>query len=193
MTDNGANPTAKKKTLSAQAIVSIIIICLLIILPTGVYLWKQNEIKKLKKENESAILAVSQQANDAITNNNKKNIETITRVLSWAVRSEIMRNNLEQANTYITDIVKAADCNEITLIKEDGIVIISTNKKYEGNIYPGPVTSELNSINNVISKSDENNNIMALCPVMGLDNRIGTIVVTYTPKENVFNYSKTNE
>jgi hypothetical protein len=186
MSEKENTPVKKKKRLSAQAVVSIIILCLLIIVPTGIYLWKQAEISNLKKQHETAINQIRTDANNTITENNKKNIETLTRVFSWAVRSEMLRSNMEQVNTYMTDLVKAADLNDISAIKTDGIVVLSTNKKFEGNAYPGPVSAQLSSINEVVSRSDENGNIMCICPIMGLDSRLGTIVITYKPKTYVF-------
>ena len=186
MSEKEEHPIKKKKGLSAQAIVSIIIICLLIIVPAAIYLWKQAEISNLKKAHETEINSIRSDASQTINDNNKKNIETLTRVFSWAVRSEMLRNNLEQVNTYMTDLVKSADLSDISAIKTDGIVVLSTNKKFEGNAYPGPVASQLSSINEVVSRSDESGNIMCICPIMGLDSRLGTIVITYKPKTYAF-------
>jgi len=186
MSEKEIAPVKKKKPLSVQAIVTIVLLCLLIIVPSGIYLWKQAEISKLKKQFETEKEQIQTKANNTITDNNKKNIETLTRVFSWAVRSEMLRNNLEQVNTYMTGLVKDADLNDISAIKPDGIVILSTNKKFEGNSYPGFIASELNSINEVASRNDANGNIMSICPIMGLDNRMGTIVITYKLKTYTF-------
>lgn len=176
----------KKKILSAQAITSIIIIALLIIIPLIVYFWKQSEIKTLKKQHETELNNIKTLANDAIDSNNKAYIALLTRVFSWAVRSEMLRENMEQVSTYMTNLVKAADFNVISVIKNDGIVVVSTDKKYEGNVYPGTVTSELHQINEVASRIDNDGNVISICPVMGLDNRIGTLIITFTPKKPVF-------
>jgi hypothetical protein len=186
MSEKENTPDKKKKRMSAQAIVSIIIICLLIAIPAGIYFWKQGEISKLKKQHETEISNIKADAGKTIADNNKKSIETITRVFAWAVRSEMLRNNMEQVNTYMNDLVKTADLNDISAIKTDGIVILSTNKKYEGNAYPGFVASELNNINEVVSRDDAGGNIMSICPIMGLDNKMGTIVITYKPKTYTF-------
>jgi hypothetical protein len=186
MSEKENTPAKKKKRLSAQAIVSIIILCLLVAIPAGIYLWKQGEISKLKKQHETEINQIKADAGKTISDNNKKSIEILTRTFTWAVRSEMLRNNLEQVNTYMTDLVKSADLNDISAIKPDGIVVLSTNKKFEGNAYPGFVTTELNNINEVVSRNNGNGNIMSICPIMGLDNRMGTIVITYKPKTYTF-------
>lgn len=183
MTDNKNIPTAKKKRLSFQAIVSIIIICLLIV----VYIWNRAETCKLQKQHETELNDIQAKANQTIADINKKNIETLTRVFAWAVRSEMLRNNLDQVNTYMTYLVKAADLSDISVIKTDGIVLLSTNKKYENNSYPGPVSTELSNINEVTSRTGSKGNLMCICPVMGLDSRLGTVVINYTPKTSLLN------
>jgi len=178
--------TKKKKGLSAQAIVSIIIIALMIIFPLVVYFWKQSEIKNLKEKYETRITEITASANKNIDENNTKNMENLTRVFSWAVRSEMLRQNMEQVETYMNDLVKSADLNNISAVQTDGIVVKSTDKKFEGNVYPGPIAQELAQINEVVSKTSENGDVISICPIMGLDNRMGTIIITYTPKKNVF-------
>lgn len=178
--------TKKKKGLSAQAIVSIIIIALMIIIPLVVYFWKQSEINSLKEKYDKDIKEITLKANTTIDENNAKNMENLTRVFSWAVRSEMLRQNLEQVESYMNELVKAADLTNISAVQTDGIVIKSTDKKFEGNVYPGPIAKELAQINEVASKTNENGEVISICPIMGLDNRIGTIIITYTPKKNVF-------
>ncbi len=190
---SGSNQKPKKKGLSAQAIVSIIIIALMIIIPLIVYLWKQSEIKNLKKKYETDITAITVKANSTIEENNKKNMENLTRVFSWAVRSEMLRSNLEQVDNYMTDLVKKADLKNISAVKTDGIVVLSTDKKFEGSVYPGPVANELTQINNVVTRTGENGDVISICPIMGLDNRMGTIIITYTPQKNIFVAEEQNE
>ena len=188
-TPETATPAAEqpaKKGMSAQTIVIIIILALMIIIPLVIFLWKQAEIKSLKKNHEARISEITTQANNTIMENNRKNIETLTRVFTWAVRSEMLRQNLEQIDTYMTDLVKTEGMHHISVINSEGIVVRSTNKKYEGVVYPGPIAKELSGITEVITKSDETGDMVSICPVMGLDNRLGTLIITYQPKTNVF-------
>ena len=94
-TPETATPAAEqpaKKGMSAQTIVIIIILALMIIIPLVIFLWKQAEIKSLKKNHEARISEITTQANNTIMENNRKNIETLTRVFTWAVRSEMLRD-----------------------------------------------------------------------------------------------------
>ena len=178
MNDKEKPQTPKKKFFTYQTVISIIIISLLITL----YIWDRVESARIEKKHKAEIENIKTRAANAISDNNVNNTITLTRVFSWAVRSEMLRNNMEQVDNYMTDLVKSAELNDISVIKTDGIVIFSTNKKYEGNAYPGFVSSELNNINETVSKDDKNGNIMSICPIMGLDSRLGTVVITYTPK-----------
>jgi C4-dicarboxylate-specific signal transduction histidine kinase len=178
MIDKEKSQVPKKKFFTYQTVIVIIIISLLVAL----YIWDRAEDTRIEKKHKAEIENIKTRAGNTISDNNLNNIKTLTRVFSWAVRSEMLRNNMEQVDNYMTDLVKTADLNDISVIKTDGIVILSTNKKYEGNTYPGFVASELNKINETVSKDDKNGNIMSICPIIGLDSRLGTVVITYTPK-----------
>ncbi len=178
--------TPKKKGLSPQTIIIIILLCLVVIIPSCVFLWKQIEIIHLNKKHDTEMSALRTNASTTMKDVNKKNMETLARVFSWAVRSEMLRNNMDQVSTYMTELVKAADLNDISAIKTDGIVALSTNKKYEGNTYPGPVASQLSTINEVVSQTGNDASVMIICPIMGLDSRLGTIVITYKPTVYTF-------
>lgn len=181
ITNDKNNPTDSEKPNRSHYIKILVIIALFILIPLIIYLIKQSEINKLKKAQQAEIELINHQADSLIEKNNLTFLETLTKVFSWAVRSEILRNNLEQVNTYMIDLVKTTGYNDITLIKPDGIVALSTNKKYEGTVYPGPLASELRQIEKAASMTDDKGNILSVCPVMGLDSRLGTIVITYAP------------
>jgi hypothetical protein len=178
MTEKENTTVPQKKRIGFQTIVSIIIIFLLIVH----YIWNWVETNKLKKQHITEISDIKTKANNAIAENNKKNIETLTRVFAWAVRSEMLRSNMEQVSTYMNELVKSADLTDISAIKSDGIVVLSTNKKFEGNAYPGSVANELGSINDVTLRTDADGNIICIAPIMGLDSRLGSIIINYSPK-----------
>ena len=177
---------AKKKGLSSKTLFYIIILCLMILIPTGVYVFDLFKISNLKDKHKTELYDVRMNAGNTVKSINQKNLESLTRVFSWTVRSEMLHNNIGQVNSYMTELVKTADLQDISIIKTDGIVVLSTNKKYEGNVYAGPVASQLSSINEVVTQTGKDAVLICICPLMGLDNRMGTIVITYQPTVYTF-------
>jgi len=101
-------------------------------------------------------------------------LEFATKVFSWSVRSELLRNNRENLNQLLTVFVKESGADLVQLINpEDKIVLLSSDKKYEGNPYQGDLNFELN--NSIVLKKD--NDVKIIIPVMGFTNKIGVLIV----------------
>jgi len=103
-----------------------------------------------------------------------KHLEFSTKVFSWSVRSELLRNNTENLNQLITVFVKESGVNLVQLINpNDKIILLSSDKKYEGNLYTGNL--DLRIDDSVIKK--EQDIVKLITPVMGFNNMIGVLVV----------------
>ena len=100
-------------------------------------------------------------------------------VLSWAVRGELLRNNLDQVSQYLNELVKIKDTERAVLIGDDGKLLVSTDKKLEEaaakEIYP----EELLQQRKITIQSDVNGRKLLIVPIMGLNNRLATVVISY--------------
>jgi hypothetical protein len=54
------------------------------------------------------------------------------RPLAWAVRAEMLRNNLEQVDDYFDDFVREPGIVGVVLIGKEGTVLLATNRKLVG-------------------------------------------------------------
>lgn len=101
-------------------------------------------------------------------------LEFATKVFSWSVRSELLRNNTENLNQLLTVFVKESGANLVQLINpEDNMVLVSSDKKYEGNPYSGNLNFELNKP----TVLKEGNDVKIITPVMGYTDKIGILIV----------------
>jgi hypothetical protein len=104
-------------------------------------------------------------------------IDENTRVFSWAVRSELLRDNRDQINQFFMSLVKEPGYKKIQLIDiNSSKVIVSTNKKDEGKVISD--TSILNT-NNVKQLPDDHF-IRCIAPVMGLNSKVAVLVIDRT-------------
>lgn len=102
------------------------------------------------------------------------NLEFATKVFSWSVRSELFRNNTENINQLLTVFVKESGADLVQLINpEDKMVLLSSDKKYEGNPYSGNLNSELNE--SIVLK--EGSDVKIITPIMGFNSKIGILIV----------------
>lgn len=111
----------------------------------------------------------------------QKEEERFGKVLAWAVRGEMIRNNLDQIDQYLTELVKTKDTERVDLISEDGKLLVSTDKRLENteasSVYPKEVLNQ----RKITIKSDVDGKKLLIVPVMGLNARLANIVISYNP------------
>jgi len=163
----------KNKILLASGVV--------IVLFATLWIWKSLEIKNLKKDHISREALLRQQATDLLKQADSRYLKLLAKPYVWAIRTEIMKGNIEAVNLYANDMVKEKDFQTITVADEKGIVVSSTNKKLEGQPYASTINAApLISDSTVVSQRD-NGTINVISPVMGFNKRIGTLIFNYMP------------
>jgi hypothetical protein len=97
-----------------------------------------------------------------------------TEVFSWAVRSELLRNNTENLNQLLTVFVQKSGADLVQIVNsEDKIVLLSSDKKFEGARYSGHLNLELNDT----AILEEDGVVKIITPVMGFTYMIGVLIV----------------
>ncbi|MCA1925981.1 MAG: hypothetical protein LDL16_06870 [Thiobacillus sp.] len=96
--------------------------------------------------------------------------------LSWAVRGEMLRNNLDQVDQFFTEIVRMPGYKLALLVQPDGKVAVSTNRRHVGEAASGLLPATLLDAADIAAVSDGGARWLAI-PVMGLNSRIGTVVL----------------
>lgn len=162
--DNNKIPTFFK---NHKAATFLSLLLLVVILSFSIKI-RQNE-KKFNEE-KTKLLMQSQKTIDSLQ---IKHIEFATEVFSWSVRSELLRNNTENLNQLLTVFVKESDADLVQIINAaDKMVLISSNKKYEGIKYAGNANFDINET--VILK--EGKLVKIITPVMGFNKIIGILI-----------------
>lgn len=97
-----------------------------------------------------------------------------SKVFTWAIRSEMNRDNLEQVNQFFLNFIKENKVSKIQLIgSESNKIILSTDKKDEGtDIADKQVLESQEQIALTDSIS-----MKFIVPVMGLDKKIATLII----------------
>lgn len=100
--------------------------------------------------------------------------------LAWAVRGELIRNNLDQVDQYFAELVRMPRVQRVVLAGQDGKVLVATDRKFLGQ----PVTqlhpAEVLTTPQVVAQTTPQGSRLVI-PVMGLNARLGTVVVEYGP------------
>lgn len=151
-----------------------ITIMILVLAVAGMYVWKNVAVNSAKAQ-------VSEIANRIITEQNKSYLRLVAVPLTWAVRSEMIRDNYDQINQYLNQFVKEKNMKEIIVAKPDGTIVVATNKKLEGTSVTGVFPPSVLQEDKTEVSTLENGNIMVVSPVMGLSSKQGVLILLYTP------------
>ncbi len=167
-------PTMQLPAKYIVALVGVIVI---------IFAWKIIAVSKVesdmgkKLENERVI--ITQQAREYADKQYLREEERFGQVLSWAVRGELIRNNIDQIDQYLSEIVKMKDTERVVLIGDNGQLLVSTDKRLEEakgtEIFP----KEILNLQKVTVKSDVDGRKILVVPIMGLNKKIATVVVSY--------------
>ena len=167
-------PTMQLPIKSAAVLVGLMVI---------IIAWKFIAVSKVEsdmtKKLENERVLITQQAREYADLQYIKEEERFGQVLSWAVRGELIRNNIDQIDQYLSEIVKMKDTERVVLINDDGQLLVSTDKRLEEakgtEIFP----KEILNLQKITVKSDVDNKKLLVIPVMGLNKKIATVVVSY--------------
>jgi len=103
-----------------------------------------------------------------------KHLEFATEVFSWSVRSELLRNNTENLNQLLSVFVRRSGADLVQLVNpKDNIVLLSSDKKFEGTFLETTAFSNLTSTKVYTKK----NSVKIVSPVMGFNDIIGVLIV----------------
>jgi len=98
--------------------------------------------KRLSNEKEQ-LVNLYEQRMDSL---NLSNMELTSKVFSWAIRSEMTRQNMEQVNQFFSGFVKEPNIRKVQLIDPvTGKVLLSSDKKDEGTIVEDPIILQAES------------------------------------------------
>jgi len=148
-----------------------------------IFLWKIIAVSKVESDSakklENERVLITQQAREYADLQYTKEEERFGQVLSWAVRGELIRHNIDQIDQYLNEIVKMKDTERVVLIGDDGQLLVSTDKRLEETkgveLYP----KEILDLQKITIKSDVDGKKILVVPVMGLNKKIATVVVSY--------------
>ncbi|MFU8842421.1 MAG: hypothetical protein ACNA7V_01290 [Bacteroidales bacterium] len=159
--------------LKKRPVLTTIIICLIALVI--IYLWKDLQGKRVRD-------TVMKAATEQIGARQQEMLLLLAKPLVWSIRAEMLRGNMEQVNILMIDIVKENNFQYLHLVEPDGIILLSTNKRIEGQAAGDEIDSELLSVEMPVVIKTGNNLMVIAAPVMGVDRRLATLIFGYQPE-----------
>ena len=167
--DNELPKQNKLKQFFFKHIVSFLLLIILIV----VYVWFNMKINTIEKNNTKQKQEIENTYTLKIDSIELSTIKLTSKVLSWAVRSELLRENTEQIDQFFNNFVKEKNINRVDLIEPvTGAIVKSTDKKLEGTMANGKMLNSVDIVEN------DSSTLSLINPILGLDKTIGILVIT---------------
>ncbi len=144
-------------------------IALLVVI--GMYAWRAISIKALTTAHQDRERQVVERSRIVIDSVQADAHLRDARLLGWAIRSEAMRNNMEQVEQYFMAYVREPSVQRVSLIGTDGVVNVSTDGKLIGRSMQVPPIAEGPTTELVEGRT------MTYVPVLGVESLLGTILI----------------
>jgi len=166
----------KVKNFVIKHIFSVIFLALAVL----IYIWFSVKLNKAENKKTDEVKQQTAHYETMMDSISVANIKLTTKVLSWAVRGELIRNNIEHIDLFFNRFVKENNIKRLDLIDPNTKVIIkSTDKKIEGDLIQDNTVFTLS--NNGVYLDTANAKVIS--PVMGLDSKIGVLIVSLQKKK----------
>ncbi len=151
------------------------IVVILILLLFGVFFWAIIRMQLMEKDFKMQKTEIVNKYELKIDSINMAKMELVSTVFSWAIRSELTRENMEQVNEFFLNFVKVPDVEKVQLVNYDSSkILISTDKKDEGQAITDHTLFESDTLRFYTTDSGE---VKYITPIMGLNKRIATLVI----------------
>jgi len=102
--------------------------------------------------------------------------------LAWAVRRDVISGNLDQVDQYFTELVKLKGFARIVLAGTDGAILVSSDRKHLGGRFEALYPPDLLAVQQTRLVETAPGRYVIAVPIMGLNERRGTLAVTYEPE-----------
>lgn len=166
-----------KSTSRKQLLITIVIAIILI---AGIWIWKAVQIGNVEKKARSERQALIEAATKQIVQAHATHLNLLAKPYVWAVRADMMRNNLNQINLFSNDLVKEENFQRIVIANDKGIIVSSTNKKDEGEPFSSVGKDAGLTNNNTTVENMHDSLLIMTTPIMGFNTRLGTLLIKYT-------------
>ena len=155
---------------------------LTILLVTNLYFYASNRmtIKKHNKELTQTKVHYEKELRLSLDKNAKEQLSLMLKTFVWAVRSSMIRNNMDEVDQYFTELIREENIYEIVLVGNDGKIRVSTNKKHQtkpfSSFYPTRILAQPDIF---FTHSEDSLAYYVAAPVLSLNNRLGTLFLVY--------------
>ena len=152
----------------------------------GMYAWKSaavsavnEKLDQVQVEQARARTQLVEQARQLVDRRSLEEMQRFCIPLAWAVRREVMANNLDQVDQYFTELVQQPGFKSAVLAKPDGKIVVASDRKHLADAFSSLYPAEYLQASDIKVEQTPGGNLRAIIPIMGLNQHLGTVVLEY--------------
>jgi hypothetical protein len=166
----------------------------LAVLLAAALLWRQFSVAALERrmdEQRQTLLqqagaersAQAERARSALARQDEELQELFGTALSWAVRSALLRKNMDEIDQYIGQLIEYRRFSLVLLADAGGKVLLASDRKYHNQSLQQHFPSVPLDATGVRILGGQGARVerQLVLPVQGLTTRLGTLLLIYTP------------
>lgn len=181
---SGAAPKSIKESGRNKTLIITILVA--VFLMVTMWIVKNIELNKARKEAIHEKQIFQDRAAALMTDTHKEHLKLLAKPYVWAIRNELLSGNTQQVHAYANEMVKEKNFQSIVVANDKGIILSSTNKKNEGKDFTTIGKPEYLSGNTTIVENINDSILVMKSPVMGFNNKLGILMITFKIEKPLF-------
>lgn len=145
----------------------------------GMYGWRRLSLwrfgRATRRERDEAMARASVVARTLVA----EAVHLAAATLEWAVRAELVREDLRDVEEYMLQLAKVPRVSRVIVARRDGVVIAATIAGAKGQRLESVVENLPSEVPAPQTQQPAERTLRFVVPIMGLDARIGTLVLEY--------------
>ena len=146
----------------------------------GLFIWKNISLQNMEKKMEEQHSQMAEKSQRILSSRTTELLRLANIPFVWAVRKEMINGNYDQINEYLIRIIKEPNITQVLVVKSDGTIILATDKKLEGQLFSSVFPKE-HIREDEITLYDNESTVRIVAPIMGLNSRLGWLIMIYKP------------
>lgn len=158
----------------------LIILALLAVALLGwLYISKAAAVREAEERAAAQRAELVKQAGTRHAETVKQSLMMFSMPLAWAIRRELMADNLDQVDQYVSDLIKQKGFEKVLVAKADGAIVVASDRKDLGAAFSSVYPARHLNLERISIEETSPGLWQVVIPIMGLNARLGMVAFDY--------------
>jgi len=145
----------------------------------GMYLWRRASLWRLRRAERTAREALLAKVLQTADEADAKLMRLAAVILAWSIRAEMVREDMRDVEEYMLSLAKRREIRRVLVARRDGLVIAATDKSLRNQKLNRVMDGLPTETSDIQSTRISGRILRLIVPVMGLESRLGTLVLEH--------------